>query len=117
MSNDHHDDHGHLFTKVLWGLLIATAVTVGISRVPMGTFGNWSVGLAVAVVKASLVVLIFMHLKWEKKWWLGMVLFPVLLIAIIICSNLPDTGLSDRHLIPAVQRIPHGAGATGGGGH
>jgi cytochrome c oxidase subunit IV len=117
MSNDTHADHSPLFSKVLWALLALTVVTVAVSRLHLGGVGNWSLGLAVAIVKASLVVMVFMHLKWEKKWWLGMVLFPVALVAIIIFSNLPDTGLSDRHLVPAVQRIPHGAGATGGGGH
>jgi caa(3)-type oxidase subunit IV len=114
MSNDHHDDHGPMFKKVLWSLLGLTILTVAVSRLHLGTFGNWTLGLLVAVVKASLVVMIFMHLKWEKKWWLGLVLFPVLLVGIIILSNLPDTGMSGRHLIPAVKQIPH---ATGGGGH
>ena len=114
MSNDHHDDHGPMFTKVLWALLALTVITVAVSRLHLGTLGNWSLGLLVAVVKASLVVMIFMHLKWEKKWWLGMVLFPALLIAIIIFSNFPDTAMNDAgHLLKAVQRIPH----AGGGGH
>src|SRR5687767_15459611 len=28
MSNDHHDDHGPMFTKVLWALLALTVITV-----------------------------------------------------------------------------------------
>lgn len=116
MSNEHHDDHGPLFTKVMWGLMALTVITVAISRVHLGKFGNIALGIGVAVVKASLVVLIFMHLKWEKKWWLGMVLFPLLLVAIIIFSNFPDTAMNDKHLLPAVQRIPQPA-TSGGGGH
>ena len=115
MSNDHHDDHGPMFTKVLWALLALTVITVAVSRLHLGPLGNWSLGLLVAVVKASLVVMIFMHLKWEKKWWLGIVLFPLLLVGIIIASNLPDTGMNDRHLLPAVKQIPHAG--KGGGGH
>ena len=115
MSNEHHDDHSPLFTKVMWGLLALTVITVWISRIDLGKAGNITLGLAVAVVKASLVVLIFMHLKWEKKWWLGMVLFPMLLIAIIIFSNFPDTAMNSNHLLKAVQRIPHAGGS--GGGH
>jgi cytochrome c oxidase subunit 4 len=115
MSNDHHDDHGPLFTKVMWALMVLTVVTVAISRIHLGTAGNIALGLAVALVKASLVVLIFMHLKWEKRWWLGMVLFPAVLVAIIIFSNLPDTGMSSSHLSPAVKQIKHASG--GGGGH
>lgn len=115
MSNDHHDDHGPLFTKVLWALLALTVITVWVSRIHLGTAGNIALGLAVACVKATLVVMIFMHLKWEKRWWLGMVLFPAVLVAIIIFSNFPDTGLNKDHLSPAVQRIQHAGG--GGGKH
>ena len=118
MSNEHHDDHGPLFTKVLWALLGLTIITVAVSRIHLGAFGNWTLGLLVAVVKASLVVLIFMHLKWEKRAWLGLVLFPLLLVGIIICSNLPDTGMSHQHLLPAVKEIgggSHGGGKAGGG--
>lgn len=117
MSNDHHDDHSPLFTKVMWALLGLTVITVWISRIDLGKFGNIALGLAVAVVKASLVVMIFMHLKWEKKWWLGMVLFPALLVAIIIFSNFPDTAMNSNHLSPALKVIPHAGAAKGGGGH
>ncbi|HEX7900169.1 MAG TPA: cytochrome C oxidase subunit IV family protein [Planctomycetota bacterium] len=116
MSNDHHEDHGPLFTKVLWALLALTVMTVWISRIDLGKTGNIVLGLIVAVVKASLVIAIFMHLKWEKRWWLSMVLFPAVLVAIIIFSNFPDTAMNSSHLLPAVKKIPH-AGATGGGGH
>ena len=115
MSSDHHDDHGKMFTKVLWALLALTVITVYIAKfVDLGKVGTITLGLLVAVVKASLVVMIFMHLKWEKKWWLGMVLFPMALIAIIIFSNFPDTAMNGSHLLKAVKQIPH---ATGGGGH
>lgn len=117
MSNDHHEDHGPLFTKVLWALLALTVITVWISRIDLGKAGNIILGLSVAVVKASLVVMIFMHLKWEKRWWLGMVLFPAVLVAIIIFSNFPDTGMNKDHLTPAVQRIPHAGAPAGGGKH
>jgi cytochrome c oxidase subunit 4 len=114
-ANDHHDDHGPLFTKVMWALMALTAVTVGLSFVhfPGGKPMNIFVGLVVAAVKASLVVMIFMHLKWEKKWWLGMVIFPIALVCIIIFSNLPDTGMSSEHLLPAVKQL----GGGGGGKH
>ncbi len=113
MSNDHHDDHSPLFTKVMWALLVLTAATVWISRIDLGKGGNITLGIVVAIIKASLVVAIFMHLKWEKKWWLGMILFPLLLVAIILFSNFPDTAMNANHLSPAVQRI----GKPGGGGH
>ena len=107
-----HEDHSRLFTLVAGALMLLTALTVGLSFVPFPSHTlNIVVGLIVAIAKASLVVLIFMHLKWEKRAWLAMVLFPVALVMIIIFANLPDTGMSSQHLSPAVDVIPH-AGKT-----
>lgn len=112
MSSENHD-HGPIFLKVLGGLAVLTALTVGLSYVNFGSKAmNIAVGVLVAVAKASLVVLFFMHLKWEKRWWLGMVLFPVTLVMIIILSNLPDTGMSNEHLTRGEKVIPH-RGRTG----
>ena len=87
-------DHSKSYINVLLALSVLTAVTVVISHVHFGRAGNIAVGLAIATIKASLVVLFFMHLKYEQRWWAGIVLFPLLLVMIIIGSNLPDTGLN-----------------------
>ncbi len=49
---------------VLSSLLILTAVTVGVSYVDLGFF-NVPMALAIACTKVSLVLLFFMHLKYE----------------------------------------------------
>ena len=82
-----------IYRNVLTALAVFTIVTVAISRVPLGA-GNIPIGLLIAVVKASLVVLFFMHLKYEKRWWAALVLFPLALVMIIIFSNFADTGLN-----------------------
>ena len=108
-----HEDHGPLFAKVLGALLVLTALTVYIAPKDFGAkWLNIGIGLLVAITKATLVVLIFMHLKWEKRIWLSMVLFPVALVLIIIFANLPDTGMSGQHLSPAVKSIPHAGKAA-----
>ncbi len=58
-----------------------------------------------------------MHLKYEQRWWAGLVLFPVLLVLIIIGSNLADTGLNGKNrdgdlLSEPLPVIPH-AGHAG----
>src|SRR5215510_8447736 len=87
-------DHSKEYVNVLLALAVLTFVTVAISRIHFGRFGNIFVGLAIATVKASLVVMFFMHLKYEQRWWAGIVLFPLFLVLIIIGSNLPDTALN-----------------------
>ena len=111
------EDHSMTYLNVLAALAVGTAVTVGVSLVDLGHWGNIIVGLLIATIKASLVVMFFMHLKYEQRWWTGMVLFPVLLVMIIIGSNLADTGLNGKNrggdlLSEPLPVIPH-AGHAG----
>ena len=111
------EDHSKTYLNVLAGLAVGTALTVGASYAHFGHWGNIAVGLAIATVKASLVVMFFMHLKYEQRWWASIVLFPVLLVFIIIGSNLADTGLNGKNrggdlLSEPLPVIPH-AGKAG----
>jgi len=51
---------------VLGLLLVLTAVTIAVSRIDMGIFNIW-IAILVASAKASLVVLFFMHMKYEAR--------------------------------------------------
>jgi cytochrome c oxidase subunit 4 len=125
MSGEDHGAHDHskAYLGVLVGLLILTMITVGVSRVDFGGRApNIVIGVLIAVIKASLVVLIFMHLKYENRWWAGIILFPLALVMIILFSNFPDTALNGTEgdgemTTPAVERIPHAGqpGAPAGG--
>jgi len=106
------EDHSGAYKKVLVSLLVLTVITVWVSTIHFGRAGNITVGILVAVVKASLVTLIFMHMKWEKKWWLSIVLFPLALVMIIIFANFADTGMNGDFTTPAAEKIPH-AGSSG----
>ncbi len=53
-------------TVVLMILLVLTGVTVGVSYIHMGFF-NVPVALAIACLKVTLVLLFFMHLKYEGR--------------------------------------------------
>lgn len=55
------------FMLVLGLLAILTAVTIWLSFVDWGVRTNTTVGLIIASIKASLVALVFMHLKSEKR--------------------------------------------------
>jgi cytochrome c oxidase subunit 4 len=58
-------DHSGIYLKVLLALLFLTIVTVGASYVDFGS-GNIVIALFIATIKASLVALFFMHLRWDK---------------------------------------------------
>ncbi|HMO01674.1 MAG TPA: cytochrome C oxidase subunit IV family protein [Oligoflexia bacterium] len=86
-------DFGHtvpypVYLKVFVSLLVLTVITVVISRFDFGEF-NLVVAMLIASIKALLVALFFMHLKFENKIvWLyaGVPLFllGVMLIGIFI---------------------------------
>ena len=112
----------NVYRNVLLSLLGLTVLTVLVSQVELGTAGNLIVGILIAVVKATLVVLFFMHMKYEQRWWAGIILFPLLLVMIIIFSNFPDTGLNGYQkdsdwgfTTPAEKIIPRAGG--GGSAH
>ena len=79
--SEHHDPHapadhddaleGHIVSPVVYiviffALLVGTALTIAASYVEMGPW-NPIVAIAIAVVKATLVVLFFMHVKYSPK--------------------------------------------------
>jgi cytochrome c oxidase subunit 4 len=67
-----HSDHEHhivspkVYVAIFLSLLFFTGLTVAASYLEMGVF-NAVVALAIAVVKATLVVLFFMHVKYSTK--------------------------------------------------
>jgi cytochrome c oxidase subunit 4 len=66
-AGGHEQEHGGpaVYAKTLVALLILTAITVAAAYVNLGS-GNVVVALTIATIKASLVVLFFMHLRWDK---------------------------------------------------
>ena len=80
---DHHILSYAKLAAVLGALLVLTLVTIGVSYIDMGFF-NVPVALAVATTKVTLVLLFFMHLKYEKKAinysFIGTVLFLAIMI-------------------------------------
>ena len=59
--------HLKVYIGVFVALLIGTLLTVAASRIHFGHDGNIIVALVIAVIKAGLVALFFMHLVSEKK--------------------------------------------------
>lgn len=97
---DHHDDHhgiSHVASiKVLVGtggtLLFLTLVTVLATKVDFGASINLGIAMAIAVVKATLVVLFFMHLKYDKIFHTVVFLSAILAAALFVGFTLMDTG-------------------------
>lgn len=79
-----------ILVGVFAGLLLLTFITVAITWVDLGNL-NLYAALAVAFVKATLVVLYFMHLRWDKGInvlvFVGCLLFVTLFIALALTDS------------------------------
>lgn len=97
---EHHDDHhgiSHVASiKVLVGtggtLLLLTLVTVLATKVDFGASINLGIAMAIAVVKATLVILFFMHLKYDKIFHTVVFLSAILAASLFVGFTLMDTG-------------------------
>ena len=102
-SNAHaHGSHGEPHPLVghlvpMWilfavggALLVLTAITVAVRYIDVGEF-NMVIALGVAVIKATLVALFFMHLRWDRPFnqliFLSGILFVVLMMAFCLMDT------------------------------
>lgn len=70
------------YTRVILALLGLTILTILVSLVDFGWF-NIVVAMGVATIKAYLVLMYFMHLKYEDKTYLVVFLIGIFFLFII----------------------------------
>lgn len=85
-----HDSGAVIYIAVWAALVLLTAATVAASYMQLGMM-NVVVALLIASVKASLVALFFMHLRYDSRLVWGFALTPVFFLALIIAGTLSDT--------------------------
>jgi cytochrome c oxidase subunit 4 len=100
-AHDHahgHDAHGYgphhvtstkTFVNVLLALLFLTIITVAASRVDFGA-ANLLIAMLIASVKASLVIAIFMHVKWDTAINKIVFLSSFLFLSLLLIFTLSD---------------------------
>jgi cytochrome c oxidase subunit 4 len=77
------------YILVFLALMVLTAVTVGVAFVDLGMFSD-IVALTIAVTKAILVVLIFMHVAHSSRMTKLSIVAGFLWLAILIGLTLTD---------------------------
>jgi cytochrome c oxidase subunit 4 len=108
-TSEHGEQHGEhhvhvvesrVFLNVLVALLILTIITVAISRVDFGG-GNMIMAMLVAIMKASLVMAVFMHLRWDTPinniFFLGSFVLLSLLFLFSFADGFARDQLETRH--------------------
>jgi cytochrome c oxidase subunit IV len=88
MTTTTHDEPNYM--GVFWWLLALTLLELGVIYVPIHRMGILALLVVLAVSKAVLVALYFMHLKFERVT-LGLIaLSPFILCVFLILMLLPD---------------------------
>lgn len=104
-SGDAQPEVGHVAPQpILIGvgvaLMILTVITVAVTRVDFGASTNLVVAMTIAVIKGSLVVIYFMHLRWDRPFNAVVLLGALLFVGIFVGFALTDTIEYERQLIP-----------------
>ena len=71
INSGHTENHQHIVSPITYlmifgALLVGTALTIGASYLELGAW-NPVIAILIAVVKATLVVLFFMHIKYSSR--------------------------------------------------
>ena len=96
---------GILFA-VWGGLLFLTWLTYAASRVDLGSLNLW-VAMGIATLKGSLVLLYFMHLRWDKRFYALIFIGTLLFVTLFVGGVLIDTTHYQSQMIPGYAPEMH----------
>ena len=88
-------EHAHhppiaLYYKIFGALMVLTIITVAVAFQDFGVFNN-IIALGIAGIKTTLVVLFFMHVKYESKLTKLFAAAGFIWLAILLAFTLQDT--------------------------
>lgn len=89
MSNQHHGPTLPMLVGVWLALLVATGITVWVASINLGP---WSpvVALTIATIKALLVILFFMEIKYQTKMTMTVVVSAFFFLGILLVMTMSD---------------------------
>src|SRR4051812_20372160 len=104
-AHDAHDAHGHdddgavhvhvssvkFYVGIFMTLVCLTLLTVGVSYIHLGPL-NLAVAIVIASIKAALVVMFFMHLKYDTKFNALIFVCSLMFIGVFFAYTFNDTG-------------------------
>jgi cytochrome c oxidase subunit 4 len=132
-STAEHDlEHSHgsfaIYMAVFGGLVALTCVSYWLGNSSIKDTmpaSAWAGMMAVSCGKAMLVILFFMHLKWEANWKYVLTVPAMMMSVFLVCMLIPDVGMrlrrySEERIIHAAQmnsQENHARSADHGGDH
>ena len=100
--------HAVNYVAIFLTLVALTVVTVAVAFIPR--LKEWQkvlLALAIASVKATFVVLYFMHLKFEGKLIYLIFIVPLMLCVLLIVALIPDVLHGPLFNAPPSMAFPH----------
>lgn len=92
-----HSEHHIVPLKYYFGvfaaLMVFTALTVFVARFPLEQYWgplNIIVAMTIAVIKATLVVLIFMHVKWSSRLTQVIIISGIFWLVVLLAFTMSD---------------------------
>jgi cytochrome c oxidase subunit 4 len=87
---EHHTEPNYM--RIFWYLLVLTILEIIVALLPLGTLAKGILLVGMALGKAAMVALYFMHLRFETRT-LGVIAFtPLLICVFLVFMLLPDLG-------------------------
>jgi cytochrome c oxidase subunit 4 len=86
---EHHVVSWRIYLVIFGALLVLTVLTVVAAGIDFGAL-NTLIAMAIAVTKATLVVLFFMHVKYSNKLTALMLSTALLMLALLILFTFSD---------------------------
>ena len=99
-NNSEAKNHKKIFVVVFLMLCALTAMSFWISRSYLmdDVLTGWLAMMAVSVAKASLVILFFMHLWWERAWKWVLTIPSLIMGTLLVLLLVPDIAYrTDRY--------------------
>ncbi|MEM9188534.1 MAG: cytochrome C oxidase subunit IV family protein [Myxococcota bacterium] len=99
-ATDDGEVHAHISSIRFYGLVFAalivlTFITYALSWISLGSL-NLTLAIVIAMIKSSLVVLYFMHLRWDSKFNAFVFVGSLLFMAVFVLYTMNDTAVRGR---------------------
>ncbi|MDG2382903.1 MAG: cytochrome C oxidase subunit IV family protein [Pirellulaceae bacterium] len=116
-EHEHEEHHGgyKTYIAVFVGLIVLTILSFWIGNSDIknqSPAAAWAGMMAVSCAKAMLVILFFMHLKWEANWKYVLTIPAMIMSIFLVCMLIPDVGMrtlrySEERMVHAAHPVTH----------
>ena len=90
MSETHPKSLEKLYLIIFGTLLVLTTISVVATEGLSSGLGATIIVMSVATVKATLVAMFFMHLKFEGRWKYVLIIPPLIMMILLLLALCPD---------------------------